>query len=70
MLKPANLERLPKGLKLKAVLLSNDGGKRWTILRQHYLTRLDNAAFLDDSVQGMTLRLVDEEREASSTSAR
>ena len=41
MLTRANPNILPKGLKLKAVLLTTDGGKSWTVLRQHYLTRLD-----------------------------
>lgn len=61
MLVRKNPNTLPRGLKLKAVLLSTDGGESWVIARQHYLTRLDDASFLDDSVQGMKLQRVEED---------
>lgn len=46
---------LPNFLKLKAVLLSEDAGKNWIIVRQHYLTDAENH-FRSESVQGMKLK--------------
>jgi hypothetical protein len=36
-----------------------DGGKSWLIKRQFYLSRMDTAELLDDSLQGMMLRMVE-----------
>jgi len=44
-----------KALKLKAVLLSHDGGQSWIIGRQYYLTDLDTNLLLDESMQGIFL---------------
>lgn len=44
-----------RSLKLKAVLLSHDGGQSWTVGRQYYLTDLDTNLFLDESMQGIFL---------------
>lgn len=49
-------------LKLKAVLVSEDGGKTWRVFRQFYVTDFPNGPFHDDLVLvGKTFRLVDEE---------
>ena len=42
-------------LKLKAVLLSHDGGQTWTVGRQYYLTDLSTNRLLDESMQGIYL---------------
>jgi hypothetical protein len=39
-------------LKLKAVFISDDGGKTWLCVRQHYLTDVTTNRFLDDLMQG------------------
>jgi hypothetical protein len=39
-------------LKLKAILLSDDGGKTWLLVRQYYLTDVTTNRFLDDLLQG------------------
>ena len=39
-------------LKLKAILLSDDGGKTWMLVRQYYLTDVTTNRFLDDLLQG------------------
>jgi hypothetical protein len=42
-------------LKLKAIMLSDDGGKTWLLVRQYYLTDVATNRFLDDLVQGTRL---------------
>jgi len=44
-----------KTLKLKAVLLSHDGGRSWIVGRQYYLTDLATNLLLDESMQGLFL---------------
>jgi len=44
-----------RALKLKAVLLSHDGGRSWTVGRQYYLTDLETNLLLDESMQGLFL---------------
>jgi hypothetical protein len=44
-----------KALKLKAVLLSHDGGRSWIVGRQYYLTDLATNLLLDESMQGLFL---------------
>ena len=39
-------------LKLKAVFISDDGGKTWLCVGQHYLTDVTTNRFLDDLIQG------------------
>lgn len=46
-----------QNLKLKAVFVSQDGGKNWLCVRQHYLTDLRFDKFLDDTFQGETFIL-------------
>jgi|GEM_PF-1258243 len=45
-----------RALKLKAVLLSHDGGQSWIVGRQYYLTDLDTNLLLDESMQGIFLK--------------
>ena len=42
-------------LKLKAILLSHDGGRSWMVGRQYYLTDLESNQLLDESMQGIFL---------------
>jgi len=42
-------------LKLKANLMSNDGGKSFTVTRQYYLTDLNSGRLLDESFEGLLL---------------
>jgi hypothetical protein len=44
-----------KGLKLKAMLLSHDGGRSWIVGRQYYLTDLETNLLLNESMQGLFL---------------
>ncbi len=44
-----------QSIKLKAVLLSSDGGRSWIIGRQYYLTDLATNLLLDESMQGIYL---------------
>ena len=50
-----------KTLKLKAILLSTDGGRSWIVGRQYYLTDLSqrqedgSTPLLNDSMQGILL---------------
>lgn len=41
--------------RLKAILLSNDGGKTWIISRQYYLVDLKTDKFADIQLQGEVL---------------
>jgi len=50
-----------KTLKLKAALISTDGGRSWLVSRQYYLTDLSrqlengNTLLLNDNLQGLLL---------------
>lgn len=50
-----------KTLKLKAALISTDGGRTWVVSRQYYLTDLSrqltngNTLLLNDNLQGLFL---------------
>ena len=39
-------------LKLKAIFISEDGGKTWMLVRQYYLTDVTTNRFLDELLQG------------------
>jgi len=45
-------------LKLKAILLSDDGGKTWMLVRQYYLTDVTTNRFLDDLLQGKRFGII------------
>ena len=45
-------------LKLKAVFISDDGGKTWLCVRQHYLTDVTTNRFLDDLLQGKRFGII------------
>ena len=51
-----------KTLKLKAILLSTDGGRTWLVSRQYYLTDLaqqlanGDTPLLNDNLQGVVLK--------------
>ena len=51
---------LTKDLRAKLVLISNDGGKTWVCVRQHYLSNHRTNGFLDESYQGATFKTDDE----------
>ncbi len=54
-------------LKLKAVLLSRDGGRSWAVVRQYYLTDLETNRLLDESMQGIGLTQTQENTNADRT---
>ncbi len=54
-------------LKLKAVLLSRDGGRSWMVGRQYYLTDLETNRLLDESMQGIFLTQKQENTNANGT---
>ena len=52
----------PRGhpIKLKAVLISNDGGQTWTCVRQYYLTDVTANRFLGELMQGKRFAMIKE----------
>jgi hypothetical protein len=46
-------------LKLKAIFISEDQGKTWLLVRQHYLTDVFTNGFLDDIIQGRRFNMTD-----------
>ena len=48
-------------LKLKAVLISDDGGKTWLCVRQYYLTDVTANRFLNELMQGKRFAITKEE---------
>ena len=48
-------------LKLKAVLISDDGGKTWLCVRQYYLTDVTANRFLSELMQGKRFAIIKEE---------
>jgi len=44
-------------LKLKAVLLSTDGGTTWLCVHQYYLTDPQSRALLNNTLEGRTFRM-------------
>ncbi|MCJ7485801.1 MAG: hypothetical protein MUQ25_06485 [Candidatus Aminicenantes bacterium] len=45
-------------LKLKAIFISDDGGKTWMLVRQYYLTDVTTNRFLDDLLQGKRFGII------------
>lgn len=43
---------IKRPLKLKAVMLSDDGGKTWLLVRQHYLVDVKTDQYLDEEMIG------------------
>jgi hypothetical protein len=54
-------------LKLKAILLSDDGGKTWMLVRQYYLTDVTTNRFLDDLLQGKRFGILNGESNGNDT---
>lgn len=54
---------VPRGhpIKFKAVLVSDDGGKTWTCVRQYYLTDVTANRFLSDLMQGKRFAMIKED---------
>jgi hypothetical protein len=50
-------------LKLKAVLLSTDSGKTWLCVHQYYLTDPQSRALLNQTLEGRTFKMNEEENE-------
>lgn len=50
---------LPNFLRLKSLMVSDDGGETWLVVRQHYLTD-ENNRFLDTMLQGKRFKLIKE----------
>jgi hypothetical protein len=53
---------LPKFLRLKSLMVSDDGGETWLVIRQHYLTD-ENNRFLDTLLQGKRFKLIGDSNE-------
>jgi hypothetical protein len=47
----------PKFLRLKALLVSEDSGQSWLVVRQFYMTD-DQNRFLDEQIQGTRLKSI------------
>ena len=47
-------------LKLKAVLISDDGGQTWIVMKQYYLVDLRSDSFISTFLQGRKFRLEDQ----------
>jgi|GEM_PF-3860789 hypothetical protein len=58
------MKKIPP-LKLKAILLSNDGGRSWLCTRQYYICEQPAGTFAPLFYQGRRFRLVEETEEAS-----
>lgn len=54
-----NLPQVP--LKMKALLISADGGRTWLISRQFFLAELRTQRFLEPVLEGTYLSVVEEE---------
>ncbi len=54
------MEKPKKTLKLKAILVSEDG-VNWRMYRQFYITEFPNGPFTDLVLVGKTFKLVDQE---------
>lgn len=55
---------VPKFLRFKSLMVSDDGGETWLVVRQHYLTD-DNNRFLDTLLQGKRFKLIGDLNERS-----
>jgi hypothetical protein len=47
-----------KSAKLKALLITEDGGETWLCVRQYYLTDLVSGNFMDLTVQGQRFKTI------------
>jgi hypothetical protein len=54
-------------MKLKLLLISDDGGATWLAVRQYYAADLRTCAFLDINFQGDRFKLVEEESDVKAT---
>ena len=50
---------LPKFLRFKGLMISDDNGKTWIVVRQHYLTD-DQNRFLETILQGKRFKLIED----------
>lgn len=50
---------LPKFLRFKGLMISDDSGKTWIVVRQHYLTD-DQNRFLETILQGRRFKLIED----------
>jgi hypothetical protein len=48
----------PQRLRLKASLISSDGGKTWILLRQYYLCDISTDSLMDVRLDGLELATV------------
>ena len=48
---------VPKFLRFKSLMVSDDGGQTWLVVRQHYLTD-DHNRFLDTLLQGKRFKMI------------
>jgi hypothetical protein len=47
-------------LKLKAVLISNNGGKTWLVVHQYYLCTPQDRVLLDRTLEGRIFEMAEE----------
>ncbi len=52
-------------LKLKAVLLSTDGGKTWLLVHQYYLSDPASRALLNNTLEGREFKMNEEKNDKS-----
>jgi len=50
---------LPRFVRFKGMLMSDDNGRTWICVRQHYLTNNANQ-FLEETLQGRRFRLIED----------
>ena len=56
-----SMHDLPNGpLKMKAIMISKDGGKHWTITRRWYIIDMSTNEYLDEGMLGMHLATMEE----------
>lgn len=53
---------LPQTLKLKAILISIDGGRTWLISRQFFLLDVKLDKYLDQEIDGTRLATIEEDQ--------
>ncbi len=57
-------------LKLKAILLSTDGGKTWILVHQYYLSDPQKRALQNNTLEGRIFRMNEEKNEDGKSNSR
>lgn len=56
-------------LRFKSLMVSDDGGESWLVVRQHYLTD-ENNRFLDTLLQGKRFKLIGDSNDPTANRAK